>query len=165
MFSQGILSSISIRQFPLTNITITPAIVFDKLNPAKASGPEGWPLFCLRESAQELCIPLSILFNKSLECSTLPSCWKRALITPVFKKGDRSHASNYRPISLTSPICKIMESIIKDNILEHLQANNIIPPQQHGFTSGRSCSTQLLLSMNDWMKASDIGHSVAFRLC
>ena len=66
-----------------------------KLNPTKAPGPEGWPLFCLKESAQELCIPLSILFNKSLECSILPSCWKEALITPVLKKGDRSHIGNY----------------------------------------------------------------------
>jgi len=64
----------------LTEITITPAIVLDKLkqlNPTKSPGPEGWPLFCLKESASELCIPLSILFNKSLECSTLPDYGKK----------------------------------------------------------------------------------------
>jgi len=55
-----------------------------------------------------------------------------------------------------------MESIIKDNIQEHLLGNNIVPPQQHGFTSGRSCSTQLLLAMNDWTKALDAGHSLYF---
>ena len=53
-----------------------------------------------------------------------------------------------------------MESIIKDNLQEHLEANNIIPPQQHGFTAGRSCSTQLLLAMNDWENALDAGYSV-----
>jgi len=95
-----------------------------------------------------------------METSTLPDRWKEALVTPVFKKEDRTRVNNYRPIGLTSPICKIMESIIKDSIQEHLQANNIIPPQQHGFTSGRSCSTQLLLTMNDWTKALDTGHSV-----
>ena len=95
-----------------------------------------------------------------METSTLPDRWKEALVTPVFKKGDHTRVNNYRPISLTLPICKIMESIIKDSIQEHLQANNIIPPQQHGFTSGRSCSTQLLLAMNDWTKALDTGHSV-----
>jgi len=56
---------------PLTTIPITPQMVFDKLNPTKAPGPEGWPLFCLKECAQELSISLSILFKKSLECSVL----------------------------------------------------------------------------------------------
>ena len=148
-------------QSPLTTITITPSVVFDKLsqlNSIKAPGPEDWPLFCLKECAEELSIPLSILFNKT---TALPDRWKEALVIPVFKKGDCTRVSNYRPISLTSPICKIMESIIKDSIQEHLQANNTIPPQQHGFTSGRSCSTQLLLlAMNDWTKALNAGHCV-----
>ena len=68
--------------------------------------------------------------------------------------------TSYRPISLTSPICKIMESIINDNIQEHLQNNNVIPLEQHGFTPGRSCSTQLLLAINEWNKALDDGYSV-----
>ena len=94
-------------------------MVFDKLtqlNPTKAPDPEGgWPLFCLKECAQELFLstPLSIFFNKYLESS---DCWKEALVTPVFKKGDRTRVNNYRPISLTSPICKIMESVIKANV-------------------------------------------------
>ena len=110
------------------------------------------------QGAEELSILLPILLNKSMETSTLPDRWKEALVTPVFKEGDRTRVNNYRPISLTSPICKIIESIIKDSIQEHLQANNII--QKHGFTSGRSCSTQLLLALNDWTKALDTGHSV-----
>jgi len=73
----------------LTEITITPAIVLNKLkqlNPTKSPGPEGWPLFCLKESASELCIPLSISFNKLLDCSALQDLWKKAFITPVFKR-------------------------------------------------------------------------------
>ena len=119
----------SIPQLPndchstLTTTTITPSVVFDKLsqlNPTKAPGPEGWPLFCLKECAEELSIPLSILFNKSMETSTLPDHWKEALVIPAFKKGDRTRVNNYHPISLTLPICKIMESIIKDSIQQHL---------------------------------------------
>ena len=68
----------------LTYITINPATVFYKLsqlNRNKTPGPEGWPIFCLKESAQESSNPLSILYNKSLECSVLPKHWKEALIT------------------------------------------------------------------------------------
>jgi len=101
-----------------------------------------WPLFCLKEYAQELSIPLcrGILFNESLESSVLSDCWGKALVTPVFKKGDRSRVINFCPISLTSPICKIMESITKDRIEDHLLANYIIPPR---FTAVRCCSTRL----------------------
>ena len=85
----------SIRSFqlnrdiaPLTDIEITPAIVFDKLmhlNPSKSSGPEGWLLLSLKEMAQQLCAPLCILFKKSLESSILPNTWKEAFITPIHK--------------------------------------------------------------------------------
>lgn len=147
----------------LDDIDITPAIVLDKLlhlNHTKAPGPEGWPILSLKECAQQLCLPLSTLFNKSLESSQLPSSWKVAFITPIHKKGDRSLVSNYRPISLTSPVCKIMESIIKDNIQEYLIDNNIITPYQHGFTPNRSCTSQLLVALNNWTKALDDGYSV-----
>ena len=100
------------------------------------------------------------MFNKSLESSVLPDCWKEAPVTPVFKKGDHTLANNYsyRPISLTSPICKIMESIINDNIQEHLEANNVIPPQQHhGFTA-----KDLVQLSYEWLDkcTRDAGHSV-----
>ena len=112
----------------------------------KSPWPEGWPLFCLRECAEELSISLSILFNKSLESSVLPHRWKEVLVTPVFKKGDRTQVI---PID---PICKIMESIIKNNLQEYLEANNIIPCTTTAWIYCRkiSCSTQLLLAMNDW---------------
>ena len=75
---------------PLTNIAITPDVVYDKLvhlDPSKAPGPEGWPVLSFKENAQQLCIPLSILFSKSLESGLLPNGWKEAFVTPVFKKG------------------------------------------------------------------------------
>ena len=148
---------------PLTDIDITPAMVFDKLmhlDPTKSSGPEGWPILSLKETAQQLCAPLCILFKKSFVSSILPNTWKEAFVTPIHKKGDRSSVRNYRPISLTSPIVKILESIIKDSIQEHLISNNLILPNQHGFTAGRSCATQLLTAINYWTKTLEDGHSV-----
>ena len=148
---------------PFADIEITPAVVYSKLtnlNPAKASGPEGWPILSLKECACELSIPLSILFVKSLDSSTLPTAWKEACVTPIFKKGDRHVVSNYRPISLTSPVVKILESIIKDQIQDHLNSNNLINPCQHGFTMGKSCTTQLLTAVNSWTEALEKGLSI-----
>ena len=150
---------------PLTDIDITPAMLLDKLmhlDPSKSSGPEGWPILSLKETAQQLCAPLCILFKKSLVFSILPNTWKEAFVTHTYihKKGDRSSVRNYRPISLTSSIVKILESIIKDSIQEHLISNNLILPNQHGFTAGRSCATQLLTAINYWTKTLQDGHSV-----
>jgi len=88
-------------------------------------------------------VPLSILFNKLFSSSTLPDARKEALITPIVKKGDRTITNNYRLISLTSPIVKLMESINKDKVLEHMMKYDLLTPHQHGFTAGRSCVTQL----------------------
>ena len=142
---------------PLTDIDIT-AMVLNKLmhlDPSKSSGPEGWPILSLKETAQQLCAPLCIL----LCIFYLAKHWKEEFVTPIHKKGDRSCVRNYRPISLTSPIVKILESIIKDSIQEHLISNNLILPNQHGFTAGRSCATQLLTAINYWTKTLEDGHS------
>ena len=76
---------------PLTDIEFTPCIIHNKLinlDPAKASGPEGWPILSLKECTQQLSIPLSILFSKSFNSTSLLLAWKEALVTPIYKKGD-----------------------------------------------------------------------------
>ena len=148
---------------PLTNFTNVPDVVYDKLahlDPSKAPGPEGWPVLSFKENAQQLCIPLSILFSKSLEFGLLPNSWKEAFVTPVFKKGNQSCVDNYRPISLTSPVIKIMESIVRDSILDHVTVNCLLSPTQHGFTVGKSCITQLLTAANYWTSSLESGNSV-----
>ena len=82
--------------------------------------------------------------QSSFDCEKVPYDWRSASITPVFKKGDRFKASNYRPVSLTSLCCKIQEHIITSNILRHLDDNSILIDCQHGFRARRSCETQLL---------------------
>ena len=82
----------------------------------------------------------------------------RAHIIPIYKKaGARSDPVNYRPVSLTSVTCKLMESIIKDALTHYLDVNDIISPHQHGFMSGRSCLTNLLETLECWTKALDEG--------
>ena len=84
------------------------------------------------------------IYKKSLESSVVPSDWKKANVTAVFKKGDKLMPSNYRPISLTSQVCKVLESIVRDCIIEHVKKQRLIKELQHGFVKNRSYLTNLL---------------------
>ena len=143
----------------LSTIQITPEIVRKKLqslNPNKSPGHDAVHPYCLKELADSICIPLSILFRKSLKEGAHES-WRKAIITAIHKKGSRSAPENYRPISLTSVISKIMESIVRDAILSHMMKNNLLNDAQHGFVPGRDCITQLLLCLEDWTSMIENG--------
>ena len=114
------------------------------LNANKSPGPDELHPRLIAELAEILSEPLTILLNSSLQSGKIPKDWKRANISAVFKKGSRNIAGNYRPISLTCILCRVMESFIKEAIMSHLMANNLLSSQQHGFISGRSTVTQLL---------------------
>ena len=81
-------------------------------------------------------------------------------MTPIYKKGNRGKAANYRPVSLTSQICKVIESIIRDAIVQHLEHNNLIYNSQHGFRSGRSCLSNLLTFLDKLTECWDRGENV-----
>jgi hypothetical protein len=83
--------------------------------------------------------------------------WRTARVVPIFKKGARGDPGNYRPVSLTSVPCKLLESIIKDDIMNHLISNNIIKNSQHGFLPGRSCTTNLTIFLDTLTKITDKG--------
>jgi len=97
-----------------------------ELDASKANGPVEIPPFVLKKCAEEISPVLQIIFTKSLSSGVLPSDWKKANICPVFKKGRRDEAKNYRPISLTSICSKTMEHILFHNIMSHLNSNNIL---------------------------------------
>ena len=131
----------------LNKVEITEELVFHKLNEInvnKCIGVDDLHPKLLYELRAELAKPLCALFKLSVETACLPKDWRDANVTPLFKKGSRNMAENYRPISLTSKIGKILESIIKDNIVSHLEKFNLIRDSQHGFRKGRSCLTNLL---------------------
>ena len=144
----------------LTDINITPELVKKhvlKLKRNKSPGPDNIGSSLLLDICDYITEPLSIIFNMSLQLKQVPSDWKYANVTPIFKKGDKSDPGNYRPISLTSQICKVLESIIRDNIVDHLNKHTLLLKSQHGFTKGKSCLTNLLLFLEDITKAIDEG--------
>ena len=89
------------------------------------------------------------IVNRSLREGAHNS-WLRATITAIYKKGTKSSPNNYRPVSITSIISKVMESIVRDAILSHMIKDNILSDPQHGFVPGRDCMTQMLLCLEDW---------------
>ena len=91
-----------------------------------------------------------MVMQSSLDEGTLPQSWKDAHVSPIFKKGKKSDRNNYRPVSLTSMICKTMEAIVRDHIMQHVDVNKLLSSCQHGFVKGRSCSTQLLQCLDVW---------------
>ena len=125
------------------------------LDKHKASGPERISPYILKHCADEITPILHVIFNQSLLTSSLPNDWLKANICPVYKKGNRSNVTNYRPISLTSICAKIMEHIIYHSIMDHLNQNNILIENQHGFRANHSCVTQLITLTEDISLALD----------
>ena len=99
----------------------------------------------IRKSKRTFETPLAKVFNLSLEEGTVPSEWKEANITRLFKKGSRNKPENYRPVSLTSVVCKLLEILIRDHMVEFLVKHKLINTSQHGFLSARSCLTNLFV--------------------
>ena len=130
------------------------------LNASKASGPDEIPARLLKELSQELAPVVASLFRQSIETGDVPDEWTSAWITPVFKKGARSDPANYRPVSLTCILCKLLEHVLCTHIRGHLDSHGILCPENHGFRSKHSCETQLLLTTHDLMSQRDQGYQI-----
>ena len=148
---------------PLVNIQLTEADVqnaINRLKRNKSPGPDHIYSRTIKELNELLCTPLKILFAMSFEQSTIPDIWKAANVTPIFKSGCKSKTENYRPISLTSLIGKLFESIIRDKIVNYLETNSLINYSQFGFRLKRSCVTNLLDFFDEVTKEYDQHKSV-----
>ena len=124
-------------------------ILLKNIDQTKATGPDELPARILKETAKEIAGVLSVIFQQSYEEGTVPSDWLTARISAIYKKGDKANPSNYRPVSLTGITCKIMEHIVCSQIGRHLDHNNILHPNQHGFRKGLCCETQLVDTIHE----------------
>ena len=132
---------------PFSNITITEEDVKKAIESTRtnsAPGVDCVPPLLLHKCKEQLIKPLAIVFNKSIKNGDLPDIWKEAIITPIFKGGLKELPCNYRPVSLTSQIAKLLERIIRWYLVEYLELNNAFPDSQHGFRPSRSTVSQLL---------------------
>nr|VZI05696.1 unnamed protein product [Spirometra erinaceieuropaei] len=117
-------------------------------------------IWLLKELAAEISKALAFILQTSFVTGCLPSEWKSATITRLFKGGSRASANNYRLVSLTSICCTIMEKIIKKSLMQFLEQHHFLSVDQHSFRSGRSCLTNLLFTLERWTKARDEGNVV-----
>ena len=133
--------------------------LIDGLKESSSPGPDGISNRVLKELRDELATPLQMLFRKSLDEGEVPQSWKDSVISPIYKKGSKGEPINYRPVNLTSNVCKLMERVLKIGIEEHLE-KNVLSNSQHGFRRGRSPQTNLIEFVDKITKWVDEGKSV-----
>ena len=155
VFTKEDISSLSVadakfqgaKSYYLGPLVVTPELVAKKIKAMKdnkSPGEDGIPPKLLMETVQQISIPLAIVFNLSLKEGVVPFEWKEANIIPLFIKGSRNKSENYRPVSLTSVFCKLLERLKKDHMVDFLVKYKLLNSSQHGFLKARSCLTNIL---------------------
>ncbi|CAM5077342.1 unnamed protein product [Eretmochelys imbricata] len=132
----------------------------EKLDEHKSMGPDSLHPRVLKELADVIAEPLAIIFENSWRSGEVPDDWKKANVVPVFKKGKKEDPGNYRPVSLTSVPGNIMEQVLRESILKHLEERKVIRNSQHGFTKGKSCLANLIAFYDEITGSVDEGKAV-----
>ena len=126
----------------------------------KSHGPDNIPPAILKSVGPVVAPPLTGIINSSLSSGHFPTNWKQACVKPLHKGGDKSELINYRPISLLPTCSKLLEQVVRTQLVNHLEENNILYPLQSGFQPNHSTASSLLRTTNDWFKALDAGHVI-----
>ena len=143
---------------PLIDIPISETEVkklLKDMDATKSMGPDDIHPYLLKCMVDVFVEPLTLIFQKSVSSGKIPTAWKDARVSPIFKKGSKTDPSNYRPVSLTSVVCKLLEKLVRKHIMDHLHENNLLSNEQYGFRNKRSCALQLLHVMEEWNEFVD----------
>ena len=163
------LPDITIKDVPVCDSIVMSVEKVEKLlkelKVNKSPGPDGVSARVLKELSDILAVPLYNIFQCSIQSAKIPEDWRTANITALFKKGDKKYAGNYRPVSLTCIICKVLESIIRENIIIHMKSHKLFSERQFGFISGRSTVLQLINVLDSWTGILEEGGSVDVAYC
>jgi len=130
------------------------------LDTYKSPGQGGIHPRVLRQLAEELAKPLSIIHQQSWLTGEVPDGWRIAHVTPIYKKGRKEDPGNYRPVSLAFVLGKIMERFILSALTGHAKDNQEIRPSQHGIMKGRSCLSNLISFYDQVTDLVDEGQAV-----
>ena len=131
------------------------------LKGSKSTGPDNISNFIIKTAKNIIAHPLKTLINHSLIEGKVPKEWKHALLIPLHKKGDKDLAANHRPISLLPKPSILMEKVIHKQLTQHLQANKLYSPSQHGYTKDRSTITALASMYDLWVRSRNEGKTTA----
>jgi len=114
------------------------------LDAHKSMGPDGMHPRVLRELADVIAEPLSIIFETSWRTGEVPEDWRKATVTAIFKKGKKEDPGNYKLVSLASIPGKMMEQLILEVTIKQVEEKKVIGSSQHGFTKGKLYLTNLM---------------------
>lgn len=141
---------------PVTNVNEVKRII-EELKNGKAVGIDGISAEFLKKYKEEYSIKIAKLVNDSFESGIFPDILKKSLVTPIFKSGNPKDKNNYRPISVVSVVAKVFEKVIQRVLMEHINENNIIHPNQFGFTSQSNTQTAVNHLMHRIISNMDAG--------
>ena len=157
------IKDIPYTPYTLDEIEFTPTCIekaLAELDPYAGAPPDDIPAVILSKCRKQLAYPLWLLWTRSFNDGVVPTCLKRQQITPVFKKGSKMVAKNYRPVALTSHLIKTFERVVRNKVVEHLEGHSLFNDGQHGFRKNRSCLTQLLSHYDKIMRDLNDGAEV-----
>jgi hypothetical protein len=121
--------------------------------PSKTTAtPDNLPPVFLKKTSASLIKPIMFILTLSLKTSRIPNAWRNVLVRPLHKKGDRKRVKNYRPIALTSALCRVLERIIDHQLKQFYKSTSFFSDCQHGFRARRSTVTCLLSTFNKWKR-------------
>ena len=146
-------TSLSTGATEISDVDVSPdnlVLYLSRLNSRLSDTPDHIPSFVYKRLGRSVCVPLSIIFRRSLEDSTVPELFRVAIVCPVHKKGKRTEPCNKRPVSLTVVASKLLESVLCSSIYVNANCQNLLHDRQFAYRPGKSAPLQLLTTQFEW---------------